>query len=83
MKINVYSQELTDEVKITRKGNFAGVSFVLASHPRLHNEPDDDDRSMVTFWVAVDGRTMDRAQYANVLRRAADMLDLTDPVTGT
>jgi hypothetical protein len=81
VKIQVYSQELTDEVKITRKGSFAGVSFVLASHPRLHNEPDDDDRSMVTFWVAVDGRTMDRHAYARVLRRAADMLDNTAPVT--
>jgi hypothetical protein len=29
---------------------YGGVRVVLHSSPRLHDRPDDDDRSAVTFW---------------------------------
>lgn len=56
MRVNVYSQELTDEVLlIEKKSNtgvvYHGVQLILHSSPRLHHEPGDDDRSAVTFWL--------------------------------
>ena len=56
MRINVYSQELTDEVlpvsKISNTGiEYKAVQFVLHSSPMLHHPPADDDRSAVTFWL--------------------------------
>lgn len=56
MRINVYSQELTDEVVHVEKGSNTGVVYhaaqlVLHSSERLHHPPADDDRSAVTFWL--------------------------------
>lgn len=51
MRINVYSQELTPEVRVVQKGEFKGISLMLHSSPMLHNRPGDDDRSAVTFWL--------------------------------
>ena len=56
MRINVYSQELTDEVILVEKPSNTGVTYhaaqlVLHSSPRLHHPPQDDDRSAVTFWI--------------------------------
>lgn len=56
MRINVYSQELTDEVIVIEKRSNTGITYhaaqiVLHSSPRLHHPPDDDDRSAVTFWL--------------------------------
>ena len=56
MRINVYSQELTDEVLLVAKPSNTGVTYhaaqlVLHSSPRLHHPPQDDDRSAVTFWL--------------------------------
>ena len=56
MRINVYSQELTDEVMLLKKKSntgvvYSAVQFILHSSPRLHHPPDDDDRSAVTFWL--------------------------------
>ena len=56
MRINVYSQELTDEVNLIRKGSNTGVDYhavqlMLHSSPMLHHPPADDDRSAVTFWL--------------------------------
>lgn len=56
MRINVYSQELTDEVKLIEKEADTGVVYsavqlMLHSSDRLHNHPGDDDRSAVTFWL--------------------------------
>lgn len=56
MRINVYSQELTDEVKLIEKGSNTGIVYhaaqlILHSSPMLHHPPDDDDRSAVTFWL--------------------------------
>lgn len=56
MRINVYSQELTEEVvevsKVSNTGiEYKAVQFVLHSSPMLHHPPMDDDRSAVTFWL--------------------------------
>jgi hypothetical protein len=56
MRINVYSQELTDEVilieKVSNTGlTYSAVQLVLHSSHKLHHPPMDDDRSAVTFWL--------------------------------
>lgn len=56
MRINVYSQELTEEVIRVEKQSNTGITYhaaqiVLHSSPFLHHPPHDDDRSAVTFWL--------------------------------
>lgn len=56
MRINVYSQELTDEVVHVEKESNTGVVYhaaqlILHSSDKLHHPPMDDDRSAVTFWL--------------------------------
>ena len=56
MRINVYSQELTDEVILLEKESNTGITYhaaqlILHSSPMLHQPPEDDDRSAVTFWL--------------------------------
>jgi hypothetical protein len=56
MRINVYSQELTDEVIQVEKVSNTGLVYhaaqlILHSSERLHHPPNDDDRSAVTFWL--------------------------------
>lgn len=56
MRINVYSQELTDEVELVETTadtgiTYYGVRMFLASPDVLHHTPDDDDRSAITFWI--------------------------------
>jgi len=56
MRINVYSQELTDEVHVVEKVSNTGLTYsavqlMLHSSPMLHHPPADDDRSAVTFWL--------------------------------
>jgi hypothetical protein len=56
MRINVYSQELTDEVipiqKVSNTGlTYSAVQLVLHSSEKLHHPPEDDDRSAITFWL--------------------------------
>ena len=57
MRINVYSQELTDEVKLISKGSsndgptYHAVQLMLHSSPLLHLTAHDDDRSAVTIWL--------------------------------
>lgn len=56
MRINVYSQELTEEVKVIEKESntglvYSAVQLMLHSSPMLHHPPADDDRSAVTFWL--------------------------------
>lgn len=55
MRINVYSQELTEEVKTIEKTSntglvYSAVQIMLHSSNMLHHPPQDDDRSAVTFW---------------------------------
>jgi hypothetical protein len=85
MRINVYSQELTDEVhRIEKKSNtgliYSAVQFMLHSSPMLHHPPQDDDRSAVTFWIPKsDGR---RQALAQAFERAAALIRSAPPETG-
>lgn len=62
MRINVYNEEITGEVQVIEKTawdtgvKFTGVRLFLASPDSLHNEPDDDDRSAITFWFPSNNR---------------------------
>lgn len=80
MRINVYSQELTNEVvSIQKESNtgliYSAVQLILHSSERLHHPPEDDDRSAVTFWLP---KSADRREalartfedMANRVRRA-------------
>lgn len=56
MRINVYSQELTNEINLVEKESntglvYSGVQIMLHSSVMLHHPPQDDDRSAVTFWL--------------------------------
>jgi hypothetical protein len=80
MRINVYSQELTDEVIHIEKQSNTGTTYsaaqlVLHSSDKLHHPPEDDDRSAVTFWLpksASRREAMARAfeAIANIFRTA-------------
>jgi hypothetical protein len=55
VRINIYSEELTERVeRITKEvggRKFYGLRFYLKSPPELHHTADDDDTSAVTFWA--------------------------------
>lgn len=60
MRINVYAEELTDEVELVSTTinddefgvrTFYGVRMFLKSHPDLHHSAEDDDRTAITFWT--------------------------------
>ena len=60
MRLNIYSEELTDEVEVVKKTvtdelfgerSFYGIRMYLKSPKELHDSPEDDDRSAITFWV--------------------------------
>ena len=56
MRINVYSQELTNEIQVEEKVSntglvYSAVRLILQSSPMLHHPPHDDDRSGITFWL--------------------------------
>lgn len=56
MRVNIYQEELTNEVDIittvAETGiTYYGVRVYLKSPPSLHYTEDDDDRSAVTFWL--------------------------------
>jgi hypothetical protein len=57
MRINVYSQEITKELKVISKTaqdtgiTYYGVRMYLASPDILHHTEEDDDRSAITFWI--------------------------------
>jgi len=74
MRINVYSQELTDEVIHVEKQSNTGIVYhaaqlVLHSSEKLHHPPADDDRSAVTFWLPRSARR--REQMACAFERMA------------
>jgi hypothetical protein len=55
MRINVYAEEITNEVEIVTKQvdgrQFFAVRLFLKSASELHHGQGDDDRSAITFWV--------------------------------
>lgn len=85
MRINVYSQELTDETHLLAKGSNTGViyhaiQFMLHSSNKLHHPPEDDDRSAVTFWLP---RSVARREaLAATFEQAAALVRSAPPETG-
>ncbi|MGN6596112.1 hypothetical protein [Sphingopyxis terrae] len=85
MRINVYSQELTDEVAtLTKESNtgltYSAVQLMLHSSPLLHHPPADDDRSAVTFWLPKSAQR--RAALAETFEKMADLVRAAPPETG-
>ncbi len=78
MRINIYAEELPamDDVRaiqiVTKTADtgrtFFGARLVLESSSKLHDDPDDDDRSAVTIWGP-------RGKVAALLRALADQMD--------
>lgn len=86
MRINVYSQELTEETELiqTRGSNtkisYSAVRLFLASSPMLHHPPADDDRSAVTFWLP---KSRDRREsLAKAFEELARLVRLAPTETG-
>lgn len=85
MRVNIYSQEITDEVatveKVSNTGlTYSAVQFMLHSSERLHHPPEDDDRSAVTFWLPKSDER--RELLAATFERAAALVRIAPPETG-
>lgn len=85
MRINVYSQELTNEVNLLEKESntglvYSAVQLMLHSSPMLHHPPADDDRSAVTIWLPKSQRR--REELAETLKLMADLVMSAKPETG-
>lgn len=85
MRINVYSQELTDEVLLLSKESNTGVVYhaaqlILHSSDRLHHPPADDDRSAVTFWLPKSKER--REEIAKAFEEIASVFRNAPPETG-
>ena len=85
MRVNVYSQELTDEVELVEERSntgsvYSAVRFMLHSSSKLHHPPEDDDRSAVTFWLPK--TTMRREELAAACEEAARLVRLAQHETG-
>ena len=85
MRINVYSQELTNEVVMVAKPSNTGITYhaaqlILHSSPKLHHPPMDDDRSAVTFWLP---KSNDRREaMAKAFEEVARIFREAPPDTG-
>lgn len=83
MRINVYAEELTQEVEVVSKApanhpgvSFYGVRMYLASPSQLHHNAQDDDRSAITIWVPWTKEGGHAPQtVSGLLRTMADRLD--------
>jgi hypothetical protein len=85
MRINVYSQELTDEVIAIAKESNTGVIYhaaqlILHSSDKLHHPPRDDDRSAVTFWIPKS--PVRRESMAQAFERIAELFRNAPAETG-
>lgn len=85
MRLNVYSQELTDEVLHIQKESNTGVVYhaaqlILHSSEQLHHPPEDDDRSAVTFWLPKSAHR--RWQMAVAFERIAEIFRNAPAGTG-
>lgn len=85
MRVNVYSQELTDEVSVIEQVSdtglvYTGVRMMLQSSHLLHFSGLDDDRSAVTYWLP---RSRDRREaLAKTLEEMAMRVRTARPETG-
>jgi hypothetical protein len=73
MRINVYSQELEKEVALVNKGGHVGVRLYFDGSPRLHNTPEDDDRSAITYWLPNNEKFMPE-DLAEIFMKAANLI---------
>ena len=85
MRINVYSQELTNEVLMVAKKSNTGVVYhaaqlILHSSSRLHHPPNDDDRSAVTFWLPKSQER--REELARAFEKLATIFRTAPPDSG-
>lgn len=85
MRINVYSQELTDEVILVEKRSNTDVVYhaaqlILHSSEKLHHPPQDDDRSAVTFWLPKSASR--REAMAKAFERIAEIFRTAPNETG-
>ena len=85
MRINVYSQELTDEVLMVEKGSNTGIKYhaaqlILHSSEHLHHPPEDDDRSAVTFWLPKSKER--REEFAKAFEKLAEIFRTAPADTG-
>jgi hypothetical protein len=91
MRINVYSQELTNEVRLISKESdgrdefgrpvtYHAAQLVLHSSPHLHHPPLDDDRSAVTFWLPKSQAR--REEMARAFEEIASLFRNAPPSTG-
>lgn len=85
MRINVYSQEITDEIVLIEKESntglvYSAVQIILHSSPMLHHPPNDDDRSAVTFWLPKSKER--REMMALAFERMAKEVRNAKPETG-
>ena len=82
MRVNIYEEELTDQVEIVpKKSGFIDVRLFMhlpvtkdgqqLRGPFIHR-PDDDDSGAVTFWAR------DKATLRQLLQRALRQLDGAD-----
>lgn len=80
IRLNLYAEELTDEVALVTKTaantgiTHYGVRFFLKSPDALHNTELDDDRSAVTFWIP-ETKSFPPEDLAHALRVAARHVD--------
>lgn len=85
MRINVYSQEITEEIIVIEKESntglvYSAVQLVLHSSEKLHHPPQDDDRSAVTFWLPKSKER--REAFAATLEHMAAQVRHARPETG-
>lgn len=87
MRINIYSQELTNEVKFIEKRSvdvdivYSAVQLILHSSDKLHHRPPyDDDRSAITIWLPKSPAR--REELAATLVKMADLVLAARPSTG-
>ncbi len=85
MRVNIYSQELTNEVLLIEKPSNTGIVYhaaqlVLHSSPKLHHPPQDDDRSAVTFWLPKSQER--REEMALAFERIAEIFRTAPAETG-
>lgn len=79
MRVNVYAEEIRDEIKVIRKPEhgpegrvFLGIRLYLESSTKLHHTEKDDDRSAITIWVPwTKEKGNDKTKLAIILRKMA------------
>lgn len=85
MRLNVYSQELTDDYRLVQQEAntglvYSAVRWFMKSAPELHTGVDDDDRSAITIWLPKSPHR--REKLARTLEGLATTVRRAPPETG-